>query len=330
MRSMLTTCGQVHQTAFQNEQGANQSRYLVCASNASSAQVEVEEREVEIAPWKTHTFFSYNGNPISPWHDIPLAAGTTPEGDKLFHFVCEIPKGTVAKMEIHKSFEWNPIVQDTKKGKLREYKYNPEVGSLCNYGALTQTWEDPLTKHPDTGAGGDNDPIDVLQINEKACTVGQVFKVRVLGTLAMVDDGETDWKLIVVDDADDTTKNLRDIGDVPEEKVNSLREWFRLYKTAEGKGENKFGLDEKAMDKEYTVPVVMETHEHYLSMMGKKPTKNLFEKIMGKVDNLIKLAGIDKMIGLDAGKEEEPWKKKKCEFDGEPCWLGEGEIGEKL
>jgi hypothetical protein len=66
-------------------------------------------------------------------------------------------------------------------------------------------------------------------------------------------------------------------------QVNSLREWFRLYKTAEGKGENKFGLDEKAMDKEYTVPVVMETHEHWLAMMGRKPSKNLFEKIMAKV-----------------------------------------------
>ena len=37
------------------------------------------------------------------------------------------------------------------------------------------------------------------------------------------------------------------------------------------------------MDKEYTVPVVMETHEHWLAMMGRKPSKNLFEKIMAKV-----------------------------------------------
>ena len=70
---------------------------------------------------------------------------------------------------------------------------------------------------------------------------------------------------------------------MPKEKVNSLREWFRLYKTAEGKGENKFGLDEKAMNKYYTEPVVQETHEHWMAMMNKKPNLNLFEKIMGKV-----------------------------------------------
>jgi len=290
----------------------------------------VEERDVEIAPWKTHHFFTYEGENISPWHDIPLVAGKSPEGDELFHFVCEIPKGTVAKMEIHKSFEWNPIVQDTKKGKLREYKYNPEVGSLCNYGALSQTWEDPGSVTEDTGVGGDNDPIDVLQINANPCTVGQIYKVRVLGTLAMVDDDETDWKVIVVDDKDEDTKLIRDITDVPEEKINGLREWFRLYKTAEGKGENKFGLEEKAMDKAYTVPVVMETHEHWLSMMGRQPSKNLFEKIMAKVDKLAKLANIDKMLGLEDKSDEKPWEKKKCSFDGESCWLGDGEVGPKL
>jgi len=37
--------------------------------------------------------FSYGGAPISPWHDIPLAA--TPAGlDGALHFCCEIPKWT--------------------------------------------------------------------------------------------------------------------------------------------------------------------------------------------------------------------------------------------
>lgn len=52
-----------------------------------------------------------------------------------------------------------------KNGKPRFYKYGP---SLVNYGAIAQTWEDPEKAHPDTGFGGDNDPIDVLQINERS------------------------------------------------------------------------------------------------------------------------------------------------------------------
>lgn len=35
------------------------------------------------------------GATVSPWHDIPLKA----DGN-MFHFVCEIPKETSAKMEV--------------------------------------------------------------------------------------------------------------------------------------------------------------------------------------------------------------------------------------
>jgi inorganic pyrophosphatase len=280
-------------------------------------KVTVVKTEVDISPWSHHYFFKYDdGKIISPWHDVPLHAGTAGNGDKLFHFICEIPKGTTAKMEIHKSFEHNPIVQDTKKGKLREYKYKPEAGSTCNYGALPQTWEDPSTPHPDTQAGGDNDPIDVLQINDRPCTIGEIYKVRVLGTLAMVDDGETDWKLIVVDEKDDATKSYKDIGDVPKEKVDGLREWFRMYKTAEGKGENKFGLDEKAMDKEYTIPVVEETFDHWKAMMNMKPKMGMFQKVMNKIDKLVEMTGL-----IDI-KVEKDWKRKHCTFDDTPCWTG--------
>lgn len=55
---------------------------------------------------------------------------------------------------------------------------------------------------------------------------------------------------------------------VPEEKVSELREWFRNYKTAEGKGKNKFGLDEKAMPRKYAEAVVEETHEVWLVLQA--------------------------------------------------------------
>lgn len=62
--------------------------------------------------------------------------------------------------------------------------------------------------------GGDNDPIDVLQINDTPCETGDVMSVRVLGTLALVDGGETDWKLIVVQNGDPKTDSMMDIDDV--------------------------------------------------------------------------------------------------------------------
>ena len=59
--------------------------------------------------------FEDSGKTISPWHDIPLKNG------ELFNFVNEIPKYTKAKMEVSTKEENNPIAQDMKKGKLRDY-----------------------------------------------------------------------------------------------------------------------------------------------------------------------------------------------------------------
>lgn len=39
---------------------------------------------------------------------------------------------------------------------------------FSNYGAFPQTWEDPSHIPDDTGFPGDNDPLDVLEIGEKA------------------------------------------------------------------------------------------------------------------------------------------------------------------
>ena len=35
-----------------------------------------------------------------------------------------------------------------------------------------------------------------------------------LGTLALIDDGETDWKVLAIDVTDPLAKSLNDIGDV--------------------------------------------------------------------------------------------------------------------
>ena len=42
---------------------------------------------------------------------------------------------------------------------------------------------------------GDDDPIDVVEIGSKAISMGSVVEVKPLGVLAMIDDGELDWKV---------------------------------------------------------------------------------------------------------------------------------------
>ena len=50
----------------------------------------------------------------------------------LLSFVCEIPRGTREKFEIHKSVSHNPLLQDVhKNGTLREYVRSYVESKAC-------------------------------------------------------------------------------------------------------------------------------------------------------------------------------------------------------
>lgn len=112
--------------------------------------------------------FQEGDKTISPWHDIPYKSN-----DGHYHFVNEIPKNTKAKMEVATKEKLNPIAQDIKKGKLRDY-HGP---IFWNYGCIPQTWENPNVIHPVAKAKGDNDPLDVVEIGSQALPSGSVHKV---------------------------------------------------------------------------------------------------------------------------------------------------------
>lgn len=44
------------------------------------------------------------------------------------------------------------------------------------------------------------------------CSRGEVIKVKVLGTLALIDEGETDWKVIVINTEDPEAGNFNSMG----------------------------------------------------------------------------------------------------------------------
>ena len=185
-------------------------------------------------------------------------------------------------LQISKEETLNPIKQDIKKGKLR-YVRNcfPHKGYLWNYGAFPQvgapispfnvllinrnkTWEDPNVLHPETKAKGDNDPLDVCEIGELVATPGQIKQVKVLGVMALLDEEETDWKIIVIDVNDPLAPRLNDIEDVERHLPGLLRatnEWFRIYKIPDGKPENQFAFSGECKNKKYATDVIRECAE---------------------------------------------------------------------
>lgn len=220
------------------------------------------EKKGEYPSMEFRIFFNEDGKPVSPWHGVPLK---NPDGT--CNFICEIPKETKAKMEVATDEELTPIKQDTKKGRLRDYPYNIN----WNYGMLPQTWEDPGHEHPEMKVMGDNDPVDVVEIGSAALEMGSVTPVKPVGVYAMIDDGELDWKVIAISANDPKAADINDVEDVEKHfpgELEKIRVWFRDYKTPDGKPQNKFGLDDKCMDKAYTMGVIEETAEFYNKLMS--------------------------------------------------------------
>lgn len=61
---------------------------------------------------------------------------------------------------------------------------------------------------------GDNDPVDVVEIGAAAAKRGGVYKVKPVGVLAMIDDGELDWKVIAISADDPKAALCNDVEDV--------------------------------------------------------------------------------------------------------------------
>lgn len=155
---------------------------------------------------------------------------------------------------------YNPIKQDTQHGKLRYYKHGD---MMFNYGYFPQTWEDPEVTPADTGYAGDNDPVDCVEIGAMQMRVGGISAVKVLGVLGLIDDGETDWKVIAINISDPMAHMLNDIDDVEMHlpgAVKAIREYFRDYKSFSGKI-NSYALRAQAMPRHYALKVIEETHQ---------------------------------------------------------------------
>lgn len=240
-----------------------------------SASFTIEERGAANSPDYRVFFKNDQGQIISPFHDIPLKNGDH------FNMVVEIPRWSNAKMEIATQEKLNPIKQDVKKGKLRYVKnFFPHHGYIWNYGAMPQTWEDPGHVDENTKAKGDNDPLDVVEIGGKVHPRGTIIKVKVLGVLAMIDDGETDWKVIAIDASDEDAAGLNDIDDVRKSKpglIEATVEWFKYYKVPDGKPINEFAFNDEAKDKAFAVKVIEQTHDQWKAVI-KNPDNE------GKID----------------------------------------------
>lgn len=72
--------------------------------------------------------------------------------------------------------------------------------------------------------------------------MGAVVRVKVLGSLALIDEGETDHKIIVLREDDLSFDRINSMSDYEREFPGTtarLIDWMKNYKTSDGKPQNK-------------------------------------------------------------------------------------------
>ncbi|CAH6718287.1 inorganic pyrophosphatase, mitochondrial [[Candida] jaroonii] len=224
------------------------------------------------------TFKKYlvkDGNVKSYFHDLPLELDVE-KGTA--NMVVEIPRWSNAKFEISTKVPGNPIMQDVKKGQVRFIKnLFPFHGYCHNYGAFPQTWEDITNDNGELQIFGDNDPLDVIEIGSKVHEVGDIVKVKIIGSLALIDDGELDWKVLAINTQDPLSKNVNDIPDIKKHYpglLDSTREWIRNYKIPDGKPPNQFAFDGQYKDRAFTLKLIEENHHAWNNLIHEKIEKS--------------------------------------------------------
>ncbi|CAH8321242.1 unnamed protein product [Eruca vesicaria subsp. sativa] len=154
------------------------------------------------------------------------------------------------------------LSKDTKKGKLRYYPYNIN----WNYGLLPQTWEDPSQANSEVEGAF----VDVVEIGEAQRKIGEVLKIKPLAALAMIDEGELDWKIVAISLDDPKAHLVNDVDDVEKHfpgTLTAIRDWFRDYKIPDGKPANRFGLGDKPAYKDYALKIIHETNESWAKLV---------------------------------------------------------------
>jgi inorganic pyrophosphatase len=142
-------------------------------------------------------------------HDI-TAGKDTPE---IINVIIEIPKGSKNKYEIDK--ETGLIMLDRAMHSAQDYPFD--------YGFMPQShWED-------------GDPLDVVVLTTYPLSPGILVKVRPVGVLNMIDDGDSDAKIIAVPVKDPRFDEIKDLADVNKHTLKEIEHFFNTYKIIQNK-----------------------------------------------------------------------------------------------
>ncbi len=177
--------------------------------------------------------------------------------NKIYKMIVEIPKGCSNKYEYD-------IIENKLKLDRVLYGANFYPGE---YGFIDKTLD------------WDGDPLDIISMITYPTLPGCEIKVRVLGTIKMIDNGEIDTKLFGVVNDDPRFDHIQSLNDVPEHIKKEVINFFTSYKALQNNKKveiNGWG-DIKEAEKE--VAECRERYEKYIDILKTEGKKALIKKL---------------------------------------------------
>ncbi|KKR89103.1 MAG: Inorganic pyrophosphatase [Candidatus Wolfebacteria bacterium GW2011_GWA2_42_10] len=149
--------------------------------------------------------------------------------------------------------EFNVIVEIPKNSQ-NKYEFDEESGMI----KLDRVLFSPMHYPTDYGfipetLSADGDHLDTLVFGSDPLFPGCAVKVRPIGILKMVDNGDEDYKILGVQVDNPRFDNIKDIEDIKATHEHSLKEiahFFEAYKELEGKKVKIFGWEGSVKAKE--------------------------------------------------------------------------------
>lgn len=176
--------------------------------------------------------------------------------------IIEIPKGSNLKYEYDRKTKKISIDR-----KLDENDVYPQ-----SYGFIPEALD------------WDGDELDVLVFSNKEFKPGTHAKVKIIGAMEMIDDGETDTKLIGVDLDDHKFKDIDNLKQLPKQSLKEIKYFFETYKRFRNQTVIVKGFkDEQFAINEYKECVSL--MKQYGSMNKKKFIELMKEKHPEKYNN---------------------------------------------
>jgi inorganic pyrophosphatase len=176
------------------------------------------------------------------WHEVSKGENIPNE----INVIIEIPKNSPNKYEIDK--ETGLISLDRANYSSAPYPFD--------YGFVPQTlWED-------------NDPLDVVVLTTFPLHPGILVKSRPVAVMEMIDDGESDYKIIAVPVDDKRWDDTHDLADLNKHMMKEFVHFFETYKELK-KGQKDIVKIPKISGKKEAMEAVLKSVELYNQKFGK-------------------------------------------------------------